>query len=242
MQFTNNCQYEPWLNPLKAAQLSMPLRHPAESLGGPRHRVVDGLFNQQLLLDIAKALRESRAWQRQRHSYQAHNVSDRDWLASSDQQRFVQREVWLRESQKGESQNGGLLTRFLSFLRGAEFMQLLSQAAGVELSDTHVAEPALNTNYFRMAKNDLVRQHADQSPNRELCLLLYLNPHWHSSWGGELHFLGSASGEQIVITPYFNRCVIFDPASTGSEHWVAALTEHARATYRYNITSWYWSD
>jgi hypothetical protein len=35
---------------------------------------------------------------------------------------------------------------------------------------------------------------------------------------------------------------LFDPASKGSEHWVEQLSSKNTAKYRYNVTSWYWSE
>ena len=53
-------------------------------------------------------------------------------------------------------------------------------------------------------------------------MLLYLNAAWHHDAGGELTFLGT-DATPISIAPLFNRCVLFDPSSTGTEHWVEPL-------------------
>jgi len=46
---------------------------------------------------------------------------------------------------------------------------------------------------------------------RRINLLLYINPNWDESWGGKLHFKKEPVGEsQVVITPLFNRAVIFN--------------------------------
>jgi len=46
---------------------------------------------------------------------------------------------------------------------------------------------------------------------RRINLLLYINPNWDESWGGGLHLKKEPVGEsQIVITPLFNRAVIFN--------------------------------
>jgi Rps23 Pro-64 3,4-dihydroxylase Tpa1-like proline 4-hydroxylase len=70
---------------------------------------------------------------------------------------------------------------------------------------------------------------------------LYLNKNWQTNAGGELVFLGK-SDNPLSISPLFNRCVLFDPSSEGSEHWVASLNPKNTAQYRYNVTSWYWSE
>jgi SM-20-related protein len=74
-----------------------------------------------------------------------------------------------------------------------------------------------------------------------VCMLLYLNKDWHNN-GGELVFIG-VDDKPVSIAPLYNRCVLFNPASPGSEHWVKALTtEENTQQYRYNVTSWYWSE
>jgi SM-20-related protein len=104
-----------------------------------------------------------------------------------------------------------------------------------------VAEPEINTNYFRLGPNDFVAEHADDSPGREVCMLLYLNKDWHRNAGGELVFVGK-NDEPIQIAPLHNRCVLFNPSSEGSEHWVRSLTSEYASQFRYNVTSWYWSE
>ena len=79
------------------------------------------------------------------------------------------------------------------------------------------------------------------SPGREVCMLLYLNQNWRDDMGGELMFMGK-DGKPVNILPLFNRCVLFDPSSKGSEHWVNPLNNTPVDTFRYNVTSWYWSE
>lgn len=138
---------------------------------------------------------------------------------------------------------------FLTFLRSDEFMLLLSRIFRVTLTDKNVAKPEVNTNYFRLGPKDFVNQHADDSPGREVCMLLYLNKNWQPQMGGELVFQGK-NNQPVVIPPLYNRCVLFDPSSEGAEHWVKAVTADLgcnnnsgnTSQYRYNITSWYWSE
>jgi Rps23 Pro-64 3,4-dihydroxylase Tpa1-like proline 4-hydroxylase len=81
-------------------------------------------------------------------------------------------------------------------------------------------------------------------------MLLYLNKGWSSKAGGELRFLGANakkgldkdSHNSITIAPLYNRCVLFDPSLTGSEHWVEKLHAEYANQYRYNVTSWYWAE
>jgi len=118
---------------------------------------------------------------------------------------------------------------------------VLSRIFNVTITDINVATPAINTNFFRLGTKDFVKQHADDSPGREICMLLYLNKDWNINSGGELVFIGT-DDKQVSIAPLYNRCVLFNPSSIGSEHWVTMLNSQASIEYRYNVVSWYWSE
>jgi Rps23 Pro-64 3,4-dihydroxylase Tpa1-like proline 4-hydroxylase len=225
----------------------------------PNHIVIDGLFNTLKLDEVMHVLQQPHHWQTQQHTYSALYVDNTQWQHTSKAQRFVQRDVWRRDVISPKAAHN-IAHEFLLFLRGDEFMSLLSRIFNVQLTDVNVAEPDINTNYFRLAPTDFVEQHADDSPGREVCMLLYLNKGWSSKAGGALGFAGKPIGDDvnervgkvtgkeshnemhspITISPLYNRCVLFDPSSEGSEHWVETLhTEYANQ-YRYNVTSWYW--
>jgi len=207
-------------------------------------------------------LQQPHSWQAQKHTYSALYVDDATWQGTNTHQRFVQRDAWRRDPVMPN-----VAQDFLLFLRGDEFMSVLSRIFGVQLTDVNVADPRINTNYFRLGAEDFVEQHADDSPGRKVCMLLYLNKDWSFKAGGELCFLGEAAskglggklgeslgveadgvGEQksgqrsksVAIAPLYNRCVLFDPHSVGSEHWVEKLRPEYSDQYRYNVTSWYW--
>ncbi|MFT7492201.1 MAG: SM-20-related protein [Pseudohongiellaceae bacterium] len=203
----------------------------------PNYIVIDGLFDDVKLNEVVDFLQQPRNWQPQKHTYSALYVDSAEWRNTSQCQRFVQRDVWQRPPSSPNAAQ-----EFLSFLRGDKFMSLLSRIFGVELTDMNVSEPEINTNYFRLAVNDFVELHADDSPGREVCMLLYLNKGWSDIAGGELGFKGKADSPAITIAPRYNRCVLFNPASTGSEHWVEKLNLTGADQYRYNVTSWYWQE
>jgi SM-20-related protein len=211
----------------------------------PHHIVIDGLFDEAKLDDVMRALHQPDYWETQNHTYSALYVDSAQWQKTSKDQRFVQRDIWRREVLSANIVSANIAQNFLSFLRGDEFIALLSGIFNVSLTDKNVAEPEINTNYFRLGADDFVKQHADDSPGREVCMLLYLNKEWRDNVGGELVFIGK-DDEPIRIAPLYNRCVLFDPSSKGSEHWVETLNSiHANAhadEYRYNVTSWYWSE
>jgi len=207
----------------------------------PNHVVIDGLFDETKLDNVLKVLQYSPLWQTQMHTYSALYVDSAEWEKASNEQRFVKRDVWRREEDSSNAVRAMVAADFLSFLRGDEFMSLLSRIFDVTLTDMNVTDPDINTNYFRLSSTDFVEQHADDSPGREVCMLLYLNKEWRTDAGGELVFIGQ-DDEPISVAPLYNRCVLFDPSSKGSEHWVKRLNSAYEDEFRYNITSWYWSE
>lgn len=207
----------------------------------PNHIVIDHLFDQTKLDEVSRVLQQESYWQTQKHSYSALYVNDAKWQKTPDTERFVQRDLWQRTSVGADNLPSTIALEFLSFLRGHEFMSLLSRIFRVQITDINVAKPEVNTNFFRLSAKDFVNQHADDSPGREVCMLLYLNKDWHSNNGGELVFIGK-DDKTVTIAPLYNRCVLFDPSSEGSEHWVKAVTTETADQYRYNVTSWYWSE
>ncbi|CAH0990985.1 hypothetical protein SIN8267_01086 [Sinobacterium norvegicum] len=208
-------------------------------LAGCPHRVViDGLFEPAMLDKVVKVLQQPDGWQTQQHTYDALYVDSAEWQRATTEQRFVQRDSW-RPSPDDTGNN--VAQQFLSFLRGEEFMALLSRIFKVVITDINVADPNINTNFFRLGAADFVGQHADDSPGREVCMLLYLNKAWQGDSGGELVFIGQ-DDQPVSIEPHYNRCVLFDPSSAGSEHWVERLNAEYADQYRYNVTSWYWSE
>ncbi|WP_306522761.1 2OG-Fe(II) oxygenase [Rheinheimera sp.] len=223
----------------------------------PSYLVIDDLFRSDKLDEVTQVLQLEQQWQTQKHSYAALYVSDSTWQKTPQAKRFVQRDLWLRPDAANITNASGnsadalsnSAAEFLTFLRSEEFMLLLSRIFRVTLTDKNVAKPEVNTNYFRLGPKDFVNQHADDSPGREVCMLLYLNKNWQPHMGGELVFMGQ-NNQPVVIPPLYNRCVLFDPSSEGAEHWVKAVTTDAgnngsggdTSPYRYNITSWYWSE
>lgn len=206
----------------------------------PNHIVIDNLFDIAKLDEVLGVLHQAYCWQTQKHTYSALYVNSTRWRNASNDQRFVKRDVWQHEALTTHTKNSNIAQEFLSFLRGDEFMSLLSRIFNVPLTDINVAKPKINTNYFRLSPSDFVNQHADDSLGRMACMLLYLNREWTNNAGGELVFIGK-DDEPIDIAPLYNRCVLFDPSSQGSEHWVKEVNSKNTNKYRYNVTSWYWS-
>jgi Rps23 Pro-64 3,4-dihydroxylase Tpa1-like proline 4-hydroxylase len=237
----SNLEISTWLNKEKVSASSIEAYRKALLVSCPNHIVIDHLFNEVELEAVTNALQQPNRWITQKHTYSALYVDDNQWQDTHKDERFVQRDVWNRD--ESTLPNSNTAHEFLSFLRGDEFMSVLSGIFNTSLTDLNVVAPEINTNYFRLGTTDFVEQHADDSPGREVCMLLYLNKDWkdHSKAGGELVFIGETE-EPISIAPLFNRCVLFDPSSKGSEHWVKKLNSESPNQYRYNVTSWYWSE
>lgn len=256
-----------WLNEEKISDGAIKAYRTALLSTCPKHIVIDNLFDSTKLDKVMDVLHQDDYWQTQKHTYDALYVDNELWQNASDDERFVLRDVWQREAlgSGGRAPDANIAYAFLSFLRGDEFLSCLSRVFNVPLTDMHVAKPDINTNYFRLSPTDFVKQHADDSPGRVVCMLLYLNQGWRAGDGGELVFSGAggvsdndsvyvsggvsddysgdgAEHEQNSIAPLYNRCVLFDPSSKGSEHWVQALNPKKSQEYRYNVTSWYWSE
>ena len=207
----------------------------------PNYVVIDNLFDETRLDAVIQVLQQQHDWKTQQHTYSALYVDSDQWHKASPDERFVQRDAWQRDARSADSTSANIAREFLSFLRGDTFMSVLSRIFNVQLTDINVADPDLNTNYFRLGAADFVEQHADDSPGREVCMLVYLNRAWNDDTGGELVFIGK-DDKPVSIAPLYNRCVLFDPSSEGSEHWVERLNAEYTGVYRYNVTSWYWSE
>ena len=225
-----------WLNDEKISDFA--IRQYRESLLKvcPNYIVIDNLFDEAKLDEVMRVLLQAERWETQKHTYSALYVDNAQWQKTSSDQRFVKRDIWQRDTLAPNAAQD-----LLSFLRSDEFMSVLSHIFNVLLTDKNVANPEINTNFFRLSASDFVEQHADDSPGREVCLLLYLNKEWQNNAGGELTFVGK-NDDPINIAPLYNRCVLFDPSSKGSEHWVEKLNAEYAGLHRYNVTSWYWSE
>lgn len=235
-----------WLNNDRTTHSHIALYRQSLSNNTPRHVIIDNLFNETKLNEVLRALQQSCHWETQKHTYAELYVGTEEWEKTSREQRFVKRDVWLRkldnvETSQPKVYHSAIANDFLKFLRDDTFLTFLSKIFNVVLTDKNVANPEINTNYFRLNSSDFVEQHADDSPGREVCMLLYLNKNWHHDAKGNLVFLAN-NDPTVSISPIFNRCVLFNPSSNGSEHWVEKLSIKAANTYRYNITSWYWSE
>lgn len=230
-----------WLNQQQVTDTAIRAYRKALVGSNPNYVVIDDLFDHAKLDAVCHILQQQQCWKTQKHTYSALYVNNAKWQKTPDTERFVQRDIWDRAAASADEHPYAIAHEFLSYLRSDEFMSLLSRIFRVHITDINVAKPEINTNYFRLNAKDFVNQHADDSPGREICMLLYLNKDWQNNKGGELVFMGK-NDNPVTIPPLYNRCVLFDPSSEGSEHWVKAVNGETADSYRYNVTSWYWSE
>jgi Rps23 Pro-64 3,4-dihydroxylase Tpa1-like proline 4-hydroxylase len=81
---------------------------------------------------------------------------------------------------------------------------------------------------------------AHQDWFRELNILLYLNPGWQASWGGQLILTDDPDQEGITVDPLFNRLVIMESTAKSFHgyHKLSFPEGHARrsiAAYAYSM-------
>lgn len=106
---------------------------------------------------------------------------------------------------------------FVSAIHSASFLYLLSQITGIEalLPDPYMSGAGLTI----MPEGGRFDVHADRNTDhycglkRRLVMLLYLNKEWSPALGGQLELWDtSANACQKIITPDFNRVVLFEVA------------------------------
>jgi SM-20-related protein len=95
----------------------------------PNHVVIDNLFDAAKLDEVMRVLQQARYWKTQKHTYAALYVDSDQWQKSSNEQRFVQRDVWQRAAHSSNNDtaftaSANIAQDFLSFLRGDEFMSV----------------------------------------------------------------------------------------------------------------------
>lgn len=102
-------------------------------------------------------------------------------------------------------------------VRSAEFLSLISEITGINelLYDPHYFGGGTHENREGQDLDPHVdfNRHPVERWHRRLNLIIYLNREWQDAWGGslELHRDPREDDNEIkLVTPLFNRCVIFE--------------------------------
>jgi Rps23 Pro-64 3,4-dihydroxylase Tpa1-like proline 4-hydroxylase len=79
-----------------------------------------------------------------------------------------------------------------------------------------------------------------QTWRRELNILLYLNPGWEPSWGGELQLTDDPSRAGVTVSPLWNRLVVMESTATSYHGYEkitfpAGVARRSIAAYAYSL-------
>ena len=138
-------------------------------------------------------------------------LTDPSWEHSNDQGIEVKsRTTWESEFDIPEH-----IVDVVRIANSSLFLNAMSKLFGIPklMPDPYFSGGGLNMS----EKNGHLDVHVDgnyhdaSGLNRRMNLLIYLNPNWEESWGGEFGIY-SEDGSTLVrsVAPVFNRCVIFD--------------------------------
>ena len=110
--------------------------------------------------------------------------------------------------------HSGLSRQLHEVFVGSEFAHFASQLAGCEV---HIDPEYVGGGFHAGGIGSFLDLHVDFNihPTREdwlrrLNILLYLNPGWEPSWGGELLLTDDPEHPAVAVEPRFNRLVIME--------------------------------
>ena len=138
-------------------------------------------------------------------------LSDPSWEHSND--RGI--EVKSRTTWKSEFDIPEHIIDVVRIANSSIFLQAMSELFDIPklMPDPYFSGGGLNVS----EKNGHLDVHVDgnyhdaSGLNRRMNLLIYLNPNWEESWGGEFGIYSEDSSTLVrSVPPIFNRCVIFD--------------------------------
>jgi hypothetical protein len=161
-----------------------------------RHIVIDNFLPE----DVAKLCLESFP-----------EIDDVSWEHEND----VDIEVKHRTTWKSEFDIPEGIVDVIRVLNSSILLKAIGNRIGIQklVPDAYFAGGGLNVT----TRGGLLDVHVDGNYhdatglNRRLNLLIYLNPGWEESWGGEFGVYDN-QGQQCLkkVAPLFNRCVVFD--------------------------------
>lgn len=134
-------------------------------------------------------------------------------------------------------------------IKSADFLQWVSDLTGIDalLYDPFYLGGGTHENRHGQGLSAHIdfNYHPSERWHRRLNLIVYLNPEWDASWGGNLQLFRDPYAEPTPahsIAPAFNRCVIFE---TTEKSWHAfdpiALPEDKRDLMRRSVALYFYS-
>lgn len=187
------------------------------------HLVIDDLFEPALLNKILEEFPQAK---------------NRDWL------------VWDTDHELKATSRGidGLSTftqMFCLWLNSPEVITAIESIVGTK---NLVGDPLFHgAGLHEMYRDGWLEMHADYTRHfslplmRRFNLLIYLNPDWDDSWGGELVMEdGKNPGTRASYAPYFNRTIIF-PTTAQTFHGVPQPLSCPVNCSRKLLSIYYWT-
>tara|TARA_B100000405_G_scaffold207145_1_gene145702 strand:+ start:464 stop:1114 length:651 start_codon:yes stop_codon:yes gene_type:complete len=115
-----------------------------------------------------------------------------------------------------------------------DIVNILSQTEACrEFKDNSVHKSVINL-------DTIADTHAAHDHRGQIVALLYINPFWKPSWGGETLFFDSITDELILAIPYTpNRIVVFDGEI---DHSFNGPNIVSQIKHRFSISTFFYSD
>lgn len=166
------------------------------------------------------------------YSVEDRGVSEQDWLAAADQDRFFRiGKLVGTPPQYQMSPNALTYLRFRKAFQDPRLKGFFEEITDLPLG--------LSDDFgsHAMRKGDFLRPHSDDNRGRRLALVLYLTPDWGPAFGGALHMVDSR--ERVTkIDAEYNSVIAFDVLA-GTTHFVAPVEPAAGDRVRLTIGGWY---
>jgi Rps23 Pro-64 3,4-dihydroxylase Tpa1-like proline 4-hydroxylase len=159
-------------------------------------------------------------------------VGEAQWLAAPDEDRFFRYSKLSGVRANSEfSPNTLAYMQFRSAFADSNFRRFFEKVSGLSL---RFAREDIGVHAMR--SGDYLRAHDDDSQDRRLAMVLYLEPGWEPAYGGLLRMVDSEGGVSEV-PPDYNSIVMFD-VKAGTTHEVTKVTA-SDGSVRRTIGGWY---